>query len=69
MKITVTIDDVLYAEALRIAELNEPSQLFEEALKTYLRVQAAQHLAAMGGKAKSMSDISRCRDASSKDKP
>ncbi|RUR31812.1 type II toxin-antitoxin system VapB family antitoxin [Vreelandella nanhaiensis] len=69
MKITITIDDVLYAEALRIAELDEPSKLFEEALKTYLRVQAARRLAVMGGTAPDMPDISRCRDASRKDKP
>ena len=69
MKITVTIDDILYAEALRVAELDEPSELFEEALKIYLQVQAARHLADMGGSAPDMPDISRCRDSSRKDKP
>lgn len=68
MKITVNIDDVLYADALRVAELDEPSRLFEEALKTYLRVKAAQRLADMGGKAKDMPDIPRRRDTSGDEK-
>jgi Arc/MetJ family transcription regulator len=59
MKITVTIDDVLYADVLRVAELDEPSRLFEEALKTYLRVKAAQRLAGMGGTAPDMPNIPR----------
>ena len=69
MKITVTIDDFLYAEALRVAGLDEPSKLFEEALEIYLRVKAARRLAAMGGMAPNMPDISRCRNASRNDKP
>ncbi|WP_260579459.1 type II toxin-antitoxin system VapB family antitoxin [Vreelandella populi] len=68
MKITFTIDDFLYAEALKVAGLDEPSKLFEEALKIYLSVKAARRLAAMGGMAPNMPDISRRRDASSDEK-
>lgn len=51
MRTTITIDDILYAQALELADskLNKPSKIFEEALKTFVRVEAAKRLAAMGG--------------------
>ena len=62
MQITVTVDDDLYARAL---ELTEPSMdrgdLFSEALKTFVRVQAAKRLAALGGAAPGMQDVPRRR--------
>ena len=63
MRTTVTIDDALYTLAL---ELSDPAMdradLFREAIKTYVRVQAAKRLAALGGAAPEMQDIPRQRD-------
>lgn len=59
MRTTITIDDALYEQALELAEpgLSKPSDIFQEALKTYVRVQAAHRLAALGGTAPGMPDI------------
>lgn len=64
MRTTVTIDDDLYKQALDLSEpgLEKPSDLFHEAFKTYVRVQAARRLAALGGKAPDMKDIPRRRE-------
>lgn len=61
MRTTVTIDDALYEQALEFAEpgMDKPSDLFREAVKTYVRVQAARRLAALGGAAPEMQDIPR----------
>lgn len=60
MRTTVTIDDELYALALEMAEPTmDRSDLFREAIKTYIRVQAAKRLAALGGAASGMQDIPR----------
>lgn len=63
MRTTVTVDDALYERAI---ELSEPGldkvDLFREALKTYVRVQAAKRLAALGGAAPNMADVPRRRD-------
>lgn len=63
MRTTVTIDDALYEQALEFAEpgLDKPSDLFREAVKTYVRVQAARRLAALGGAAPEMQDVPRRR--------
>jgi len=63
MRTTVTIDDALYEQALEFAEpgMDKPSDLIREAVKTYIQVQAARRLAALGGTAPEMSDISRRR--------
>ena len=49
MRTTVTIDDDLYAQALEVADpgMNK-ADLFREAIKTFVRVQAAKRLAALG---------------------
>ncbi|WP_048308518.1 type II toxin-antitoxin system VapB family antitoxin [Halomonas sp. PR-M31] len=67
MRTTVTIDDALYEQALELAEpgIDKPSDLFREAVKTYVRVQAARRLAALGGAAPEMQDIPRRREESS----
>lgn len=54
MRTTVTIDDALYEQALNLADpgMEKPSDLFREAMKTYVRVQAARRLAALGGAAR-----------------
>lgn len=48
------------------AELADPdmdrADLFREAVKTFVRVQAAKRLAALGGQAPDMQDIPRRRD-------
>ena len=60
MRTTVTIDDVLYQQALELADANmEKSDLFKEAIKTFIRVQAAKRLAALGGKMPDMTNIPR----------
>lgn len=60
MRTTVTIDDVLYEQALQLADpdLNK-ADIFREAMKTYVRVQAAKRLAALGGSSPQMQDVPR----------
>lgn len=60
MRTTVTIDDELYNKALEAADpaMNK-CELFREALKTFIRVRAAQRLAALGGAAPDMANISK----------
>ncbi|MCX4030402.1 type II toxin-antitoxin system VapB family antitoxin [Endozoicomonas sp. SM1973] len=63
MRTTVTIDDALYDKALEMADPNmDKSELFREAVKTFVRVQAAKRLAALGGAAPEMPDIPRRRE-------
>ncbi|BBU31038.1 DUF2191 domain-containing protein [Burkholderia sp. THE68] len=65
MRTTVTLDDALYAKALEVADPEmDKSDLFREAIKTFVRVQAAKRLAALGGSAPEMGDIARRRDES-----
>ncbi|CAM2161009.1 MULTISPECIES: type II toxin-antitoxin system VapB family antitoxin [Paraburkholderia] len=63
MRTTVTLDDALYEKALEMADPGmEKADLFREAVKTFVRVQAAKRLAALGGSAPEMADIARRRD-------
>ncbi|MDY0330931.1 MAG: type II toxin-antitoxin system VapB family antitoxin [Thiomonas sp.] len=63
MRTTVTIDDALYQRALEVAEPGmEKADLFREAIKTFIRVQAAKRLAALGAAAPDMQEIPRSRD-------
>lgn len=60
MRTTVTIDDELYAKALEMADPGmDKADLFREAVKTFVRVQAAKRLAAPGGAAPDMPEIPR----------
>lgn len=60
MQITVTIDDDLYWRAIGLAEPSmDRGDLFSEALKTFVRVQTAKRLAALGGAAPEMQDVAR----------
>lgn len=60
MRTTVTIDDELYAQALKMADPDmDKSELFREAIKTFVRVQAAKRLSALGGCYPDMQDVSR----------
>lgn len=64
MRTTVTIDDELYQKALDVADPGmDKSELFREAVKVFVRVQAGKRLAALGGKAPNMKDIPRRRPA------
>ena len=50
MRTTVTIDDTLYERALEVADpAMDKADLFREAVKTFVRVQAAKRRAALGG--------------------
>lgn len=60
MRTTVTIDDALYEEALAVADPKmDKADLFREAIATFVRVQAAKRLAALGGTMPDMQDIPR----------
>jgi Arc/MetJ family transcription regulator len=62
MRTTVTIDDELYQRALDVADPGmDKGDLFREAIKVFVRVQAGKRLAALGGKAPAMNDIPRRR--------
>jgi Arc/MetJ family transcription regulator len=65
MRTTVTIDDVLYEKALEVADPTmDKADLFREAVKTFVRVQAAKRLASLGNSAPEMRDIPRRREDS-----
>lgn len=51
MQTTVVIDDALYEQALEYADpgTTSASDLFRQAMETYVRVQAARRLVALGG--------------------
>lgn len=60
---TVTIEDALYEKALEVADPGmDKSDIFREAFKTFVRVQAAKRLAALGGKAPEIQDVPRRRE-------
>ncbi|WP_048438176.1 type II toxin-antitoxin system VapB family antitoxin [Caenimonas sp. SL110] len=63
MRTTVTIEDSLYAKAIELADPNmDKADLFREAIQTFVRVQAAKRLAALGGRAPAMKDVPRRRE-------
>lgn len=62
MRTTVTIEDALYQQALEVADPEmDKAELFREALRTFIRVQAGKRLAALGGQAPDMQDVPRRR--------
>ncbi|ERJ37759.1 MULTISPECIES: type II toxin-antitoxin system VapB family antitoxin [Burkholderia] len=62
MRTTVTIDDALYQEALELADPGtDKTDLFRTAMQTFVRVQAAKRLAALGGTVPGMADVPRRR--------
>ena len=64
MRTTITIDDALYQKALELADPKmDKSDVFREAVSTFVRVQAGKRLAAMGGLAPEMPDVPRRRKA------
>lgn len=64
MRTTVTIDDALYEKALEVADPSmDKADLFREAIKTFVRVQAAKRLASLGATMPKMQDVPRRRRA------
>jgi len=62
MRTTITIDDTLYEQALEMAGPDiAKSEIFREAMKTFVWVQAAKRLAALGAAAPDMTDVPRRR--------
>lgn len=60
MRTTVTIDDSDYEAALALADPDmDRADLFREAIRTFIRVRAAQRLAALGGAAPEMAAVPR----------
>lgn len=60
MRTTVTIDDALYQRALEVADPTmDKADLFREAVQTFVRIQAAKRLVALGATMPLMEDISR----------
>jgi Arc/MetJ family transcription regulator len=63
MRITITIDDELYESAVKAANSGDKADLIREAMKVFVRVQAAKRLAALGSAAAPMKDVPRRRPA------
>jgi Arc/MetJ family transcription regulator len=64
MRTTITIDDALYQKALELAEPDtDKAELIREAIRTFVRVQAAKRLAALGGRSPDMAAIPRRAEA------
>jgi Arc/MetJ family transcription regulator len=62
MRTTVTLDDDLYERALELADPEmDKSDLFREAVKLFVRIQAAKQLVALGGTAPLIEDVPRRR--------
>lgn len=63
MRTTVTIDDALYERALEVADPTmDKADLFREAIKTFVRIQAAKRLAALGATMPEMQETPRRRE-------
>jgi Arc/MetJ family transcription regulator len=64
VRTTITVDDELYQRALDLADPGmDKSDLFREAMKVFVRVQAAKRLSALGGNSPKMKSIPRRRPA------
>jgi len=64
VRTTITIDDSLFQQAQAVAEPDvDTAELVREAIRTYVRVQSARRLAALGGKAPKMAAAPRQRGA------
>jgi Arc/MetJ family transcription regulator len=60
VKTTVTIDDALFQKALELAGPNiDKENIVQEALKTFVRVEAGKRLAALGSSNPTMADVPR----------
>jgi Arc/MetJ family transcription regulator len=64
MRTTITIDDALYQKALELADPElDKADVFREAMRTFVRIQAGKRLAALGGRAPEMAEVPRRRGA------
>jgi Arc/MetJ family transcription regulator len=64
VRTTITIDDALYQRALEVADPDmDKTDLFREAVRTFVRIQAARRLAALGGSAPNMNPVPRRQEA------
>jgi Arc/MetJ family transcription regulator len=64
MRATITVDDDLYKEALEVADpAMDKADLFREAIRVFVRVQAAKRLSALGGKSPTITAIPRRRSS------
>jgi hypothetical protein len=62
MRTTTIIDDALYEKAIEMAGPGmDKSDIFREAIETFIRVQAARRLAALGGMVPEIQDVPRRR--------
>jgi len=62
MKITVEIDDDLYQKALDVAGPSiDKANLFQEAIKTFIRIKASKRLAALRASSPKINNIKRSR--------
>lgn len=62
MRITVTIDDELFDKALEMADPKMGrTEIFREAFKAFIQVQAAKRLIALGGSDREMKPVRRRR--------
>jgi len=67
MRTTVTIDDALFDQALEMADPGmDKADIFREAIETFVRVQAAKRLIALGGTVPDAADVPRRREPSSR---
>ena len=63
MRTTVTIDDELFDKALEMADPNmDRSEIFREVFKSFIQVQAAKRLIALGGSTPDMKPVRRRRE-------
>ncbi len=62
LRATITVDDDLYRQALDVADpAMDKADLFREAIRVFVRIQAAKRLSALGGKAPKMNNVPRRR--------
>ncbi len=62
MRITVTIDDELFNKAIAVADPSmDKSDLFREAIKTFVQVRVAQRLTLLGGTMPEVAGVPRRR--------
>jgi len=62
MRTTVSIDDALYDRAVELLDPEiDKKEIFREAIKVFIQVQAANRLAEMGGKLKDIKAVPRRR--------
>ena len=60
MRTTVTIEEALYSKAIELADPGtDKADIFREAIKTFVRIQAGKRLIALGGAAPDMQPIPR----------